>query len=422
MGYQELTPKELLHPGHADPEVNDRSWHVRWGDPEATGLRDAAETRQLVLDFLPPELEFHTSGSTGPSRTWLRSREDAWSEAGMLAEFVSAGPAGPPAAVVAFAPPLHVYGALASYLVPARLGVPVWYRKSYVGAMPQAGHGHTVVVATPWIFSLLLRNLDWVRSLAHLTVLYSSAMLPADAHELIERAGPGRVTVVELLGSTETGGIATRSWTGGEPPLWTLFPDVEFDAHPDAPLDARPDAGTETSPGTENTDGTDGTAVPLVIRSPRLARRPAEPRPAHWPTGDLVEPVGPRTFRLVGRVGRLVKVNGRRINLDESEHILRAAVRCEDLALVAVDDAMTGEQIDLYVVPADGPDPSGTAARTDLSEVPALLGVRPRKVHKVPRINRSATGKLLHTPTAEPATDHATASAAGTATTPGSTS
>ncbi|MFI0979463.1 AMP-binding protein [Streptomyces sp. NPDC021093] len=361
MGFQELTPTELLGPGHAAPEINDTAWHVRWDAPDAPGASG-------VLAALPSEVEFRTSGSTGPSRSWQRTREDAWSEAGMLAGFVSAGEHGPPGAVVAFAPPLHVYGALASYLMPAVLGVPVWYRKSYAGAMPDTGHGHTVVVATPWIFSLLLRNIDWVTSLDHLTVLYSSAMLPGDAHTLLEQAGPGRVTLVELLGSTETGGIATRRWSGGEPPAWTLFPDVSFrtDPHP-------AEAG--------------GSAAELVIRSPRLGHETGRPRPADWRTGDLVEPVDARTFRLVGRVGRLVKVNGRRINLDEREHVLRAAVDCEDLALVAVGDAMTGEQIDLHVVPAPG---------TDLSEVPALLGVRPRKVHRVPRIHRSATGKLLH--------------------------
>ncbi|NUK57072.1 AMP-binding protein [Streptomyces lunaelactis] len=375
MGFQELTPKELLGAGHAAPEINDTAWHVRWDAPDAP---DASE----VLAALPPEVEFHTSGSTGPSRCWQRTREYAWSEAGMLAGFVSAGVHGPPGAVVAFAPPLHVYGALATYLMPARLGVPVWYRKSYVGAMPEVGHGHTVVVATPWIFSLLLRNIDWVRSLGHLTVLYSSAMLPGDAHTLLEQAGSGRVTLVELLGSTETGGIATRRWSGGEPPAWTLFPDVSY--------------GTE-SPSAGTAQDTES-AAELVIRSPRLGHQPGQPRPADWRTGDLVEPVDARTFRLVGRVGRLVKVNGRRINLDETEHVLRTAIDCEDLALVAVGDPMTGEQIDLHVVSTPG---------TDLSEVPALLGVRPRKVHKVPRINRSKIGKLLHhqkTPVTEPVT------------------
>lgn len=364
MPYQKLTPKELLALGNAAAEASNSSWYVNWDLSDEGGTAE-----RLVLDTLPPVLDFHTSGSTGPSRCWRRTRETAWLEAGMLAEFVGGGTPSAPGAVVAFAPPLHVYGALATFLMPARLGVPVWYRKEYVGAMPETGQRHAVVVATPWIFSLLLRHLDWVRSFEHLTVLYSSAMLPQDAHTLLERADPGRVTLVELLGSTETGGIATRRRQAGESPVWTLFPDV-----------TRVDGAAP---------GDDG-AVPLVVRSPRLGHRPGEAQPAEWHTGDLVEPLDARTFRLVGRIGRLVKVNGRRVNLDEAEHRLRARLHCADLALVPVSDRMIGEHVDLYVVPATGTRPD----ELDLSPVVALLGARPRRVHVVTAISRSELGKL----------------------------
>lgn len=368
-GYQELTPADVLTPpGTGAPEVTDRAWCVRWErEPRA---------EELVLRTLPDTLDFHTSGSTGPSRLWRRSLADAWSEAGMLAGFVGVDE---PGAVVSFAPPVHVYGALATLLMPARLGVPVWYRPGYIGALPDTGARRVVVVATPWIFSLLLRNMDWVRALDHVTVLYSSAMLPADARVFLEQAGPERAALVELLGSTETGGIATRRWRAGEPPAWTLFPDVSF-----APT------------GVEGAEGADGAAVPLVIRSPRLAHRPGESAPDAWPTGDLVEPLDDRAFRLVGRVGRLVKVNGRRINLDEAEHALRARVDCADLALVATHDPMIGEHVDLYVVPHAGTAPGGT----DLTPALDVLGARPRRTHLVPVIERSATGKLRHPQTA----------------------
>ncbi|PBC83962.1 MULTISPECIES: class I adenylate-forming enzyme family protein [unclassified Streptomyces] len=364
MGYQELTPEQLLSPAVGAAEITDRAWCVRWDT--------AAGADELVLGALPPALGFDTSGSTGPARRWQHSRDNAWREAGMLADFVRQDE---PGAVVSFAPPVHVYGTLATLLLPARLGVPVWYRPDYIGAMPDTGQRRIVVVATPWIFSLLLRHMDWVRSFEHLTVLYSSAMLPADAGAFLEAAGPRRAAIVELLGSTETGGIAMRRWREGEPPAWTLFPDVRL-----AAADADGD-GAE-----------DGTAVPLVIRSPRLAHRPGEPVPQQWRTGDLVEPLDERTFRLLGRIGRLVKVNGRRINLDEAEHLLRATLDCADLGLLAVDAPMIGEHIDLYVVPRPGTGPDGV----DLAPVRAILGVRPRRVHVVPRLSRSATGKLQH--------------------------
>ncbi|MCK7624189.1 AMP-binding protein [Streptomyces sp. RS10V-4] len=373
MAYQKLTPAQLLAPGLGAPDVTDRAWYVRWD--ETPGGPEAIER------LLPPVLDFHTSGSTGPSRRWQRSREAAWQEAGMLAGFLR--PDGP-GAVVSFAPPVHVYGALATLLVPARLGVPVWYRPGYLGALPDTGQRRIAVVATPWIFSLLLRNMDWVRSFERITVLYSSAMLPAEAGDFLKEAGPERAAVVELLGSTETGGIAMRRFSEGEPPAWTLFPDVTF------------------APGQEDTGqdgpGAPGTAVPLVIRSPRLAARPGHPAPRDWPTGDLVEPLDDRSFRLLGRVGRLVKVNGQRINLDEAEHALRARLDCADLALVPVSDPMIGEHVDLYVVPRPGGGPDAL----DLAAVRAVLGARPRKVHTVPDLKRSALGKLQHPTTSTP--------------------
>ncbi|MEU9035196.1 AMP-binding protein [Streptomyces sp. NPDC048352] len=371
MEYQKLTPARALALGAgAPPEVADRAWCVRWDE-----VPDAART---VLRTLPAALEFHTSGSTGPSRRWLRARGDAWREAGMLAEFVRRDA---PQAVVSFAPPVHVYGALATVLLPARLGVPVWYRPGYIGGLPDTGARRIVVVATPWIFSLLLRHMDRVRSLEHVTVLYSSAMLPADAAVFLREAGPGRAAIVELLGSTETGGVAVRRWSEGEPPAWTLFPDVAFAG-----------GGSGPAPDGRTGGGAADTAVPLVIRSPRLAHRPGEPAPHEWTTGDLVEPVDGRTFRLLGRTGRLVKINGRRINLDEAEHTLRARLDCADLALVPVDDTMIGEHVDLYVVPR----PGAASAGTDLAAVRAVLGARPRTTHVVPALGRSAMGKLQH--------------------------
>ncbi|QFQ99386.1 long-chain fatty acid--CoA ligase [Streptomyces phaeolivaceus] len=368
MGYEQMSAATLLSLGFGTPEVTGTAWCVRWDD--------VTDGEELVRKALPNVLDFHTSGSTGPSRCWRRTREDAWLEAGMLADLVRQDA---PGAVVAFAPPVHVYGALASLLMPARLGLPVWYRSTYVGAMPDVEHGRIVVVATPWIFSLLLQHMDWVRRFEHITVLYSSAMLPADAGVFLEKAGRDRAVLVELLGSTETGGIATRRWRADEPPAWTLFPDVSF-----------ADPGTDTEAGTEP-----DAAVPLVIRSPRIGFRPGEPRPEEWRTGDLVERLDERTFRLAGRIGRLVKVNGRRINLDEAEHTLRAEIDCEDLALVTVDDRMIGEHIDLFVVARTGTEEAGT----DLAPVLTHLGVRPRKVHVVPRIDRSEMGKLRQLPT-----------------------
>jgi acyl-coenzyme A synthetase/AMP-(fatty) acid ligase len=276
-----------------------------------------------------------------------------------------------PEAVVSFVPPVHLLGALTSVLVPARLGVGVWYRSSFYGAMPDTGRRRVVVMATPWIFQLLLQHMDWVRELAHITVLYGGAMLPATAGDFLRQAGADRALIVEVLGSTEAGGMAYRRWREGDPPNWTLFPDVSFAVPPD--------------PGTAE--------VPLVVRSPRIACLPGEPPPDTWTTDDRIQVLGERTFRLAGRSGRLLKLNGRRINLDEAESAMRAELDCADLALVPVADDMIGEHAELLVVLR----PGTALSDIGLAEAFTRAGLRPKGVRAVQAIERSALGKARYT-------------------------
>ncbi len=373
MGYVDIAPETLLSLGFAAPEVTDQAWVTRW-DTE----RDPAG---LVRRTLPDTVAFETSGSTGTCRRWDRTREAVWAEAGLLADLV--GPERPEA-VVSFVPPVHVYGALATLLMPARMRLPVWYRSSFFGPLPQVDARRVVVVATPWIFTLLLQHLDWIRRLDHLTVLHSSAMLPATAADLLAEAGADRALIVEVLGSTETGGIATRRWRTGEPPPWTLLPDVSFAC----------DGAGDGAAGPVQAD------VPLRIRSPRLASPPGGAPADAWETDDCVQVLDDRRFLFAGRRNRLVKVNGRRIDLDDVERSLRGVLDCVDLAVVPVADRMIGEHVDLLVVLKPG-----TGLRDlDLAGAFSRIGIRPRRVRLMPTIDRSPTGKLRHlqpSPTAD---------------------
>jgi acyl-coenzyme A synthetase/AMP-(fatty) acid ligase len=351
-----MSPEALLARGFAAPEVAEGEWFVRWD----SGGVDAAA---LCASTIPSFVDFHTSGTTGPRRCWRRLRDSLWLEAGMLAKLVAPER---PQAVVSFVPTAHLFGALASVLVPAQLGVPVWYRTAFLGGLPDVGRRRIVVMATPWIFQLLLERLDWVHRFDHVTVLYSGAMLPATAGRFLAEAGPDRALIVEVMGSTEAGGIATRRWRDGEPPAWTLFRDVSF-------------AGPDLTAG-ETT---------LVIRSPRLAFRPGAHPPDTWHADDWIEPIDERSFRLIGRTSRLVKVNGRRINLDEAEHAIRAVLDCADLALLPVADELVGEHVELLVVLRPGTELS----ELDLAAAIRRLGVRPKRARVVDRIDRSPLGK-----------------------------
>lgn len=358
--YAEVSPAELLGSGFTAPLVNDSPWLVRWDLLDAGLDLDA-----FVMDSLAPTVDLGTSGTTGASQIWRRTREQMWSEAGLLAGLIERDR---PRALLSFAPPRHVYGALASVLVPARLRLPAWYRPQYFGAMPPVEAGRWAIVAVPWTFSILGRHASWVQEAEHLTVLHSTATLPAAAGSVAVAAGVGRMRIVEVFGSTEAGGIASRTWNSDLPP-WELFDDVEF-AMPGEP--------------------SEGEEIPLVVRSPRLAFPPGGAPQEIWRTDDYVRPLGGRRFQFDGRRDRLVKINGRRVDLDEVEESVKAVLPCADLAFLPVSDLLSGENLDLLVVPS----PREPLSVAEVRAVVGRLDVRPRQIHLVERIDRTDTGKL----------------------------
>jgi acyl-CoA synthetase (AMP-forming)/AMP-acid ligase II/3-hydroxymyristoyl/3-hydroxydecanoyl-(acyl carrier protein) dehydratase len=108
--------------------------------------------------------------------------------------------------------------------------------------------------------------------------------------------------VVEVYGSTETGGIGWRSvLSAGAPPPWLPLPGVRLAIDPE--------------------DGV------LMVASPFL------PAPGWHRTGDGAELLPDGRFELRGRVDRIVKIEERRISLTEVEQRLG---ECREVATVRV--------------------------------------------------------------------------------------
>lgn len=368
MTFLATSPELLLRNGIGAPEINDQPWSVRWDhrDSSATSAHTStnANTADRIAPLFTDMVDFHTSGSTGEARRWRRSWDQLWREAGMLADLVAPHQ---PDAILSFAPPRHVYGALATILMPAHLGRDVYYRPQYFGRMPDPAGKRWAVVAVPWTYSILLRQHDWLEQVSHLSILHSTAILPSAAEDLLRRLGPEKVSLTEIFGSTETGGIAWRRRSADDPP-WSLFADVEF---------AKPPA--------------DEQEIPLIVRSPRLAAGETGAREDKWETGDYVTPDGDRHFRFAGRRERLVKVNGRRINLDAMESELKATLACADLACLPMTHNVSGEHVELLIV-------AGADGASGVEEVRATIAatggrLQPRLITFVSRIDRSDSGK-----------------------------
>jgi acyl-CoA synthetase (AMP-forming)/AMP-acid ligase II/3-hydroxymyristoyl/3-hydroxydecanoyl-(acyl carrier protein) dehydratase len=118
-------------------------------------------------------------------------------------------------------------------------------------------------------------------------LIFSSGQLlpPPDAKACIEAFGK---PVIEVFGSTETGGIAWREQTTPNS-YWTPFPSVSV---------------------------TTGDERALIVRSPYLQ----EDAPLF--TGDVAEIADDGTFRLLPRGDRVAKIDGKRVSLTRVESAL----------------------------------------------------------------------------------------------------
>jgi acyl-coenzyme A synthetase/AMP-(fatty) acid ligase len=110
---------------------------------------------------------------------------------------------------------------------------------------------------------------------------------------------------------------------------------------------------------------------------------------------DLFDAVGPARWRFAGRDDSLVKVHGRWVDLVELEQ--RIAVAClwlADTAAVAVADEDGVEAVALfYVAVADAPPIDAATLREHADRLPPHQ--RPRWLHRVEALPRTATGKLM---------------------------
>ena len=163
--------------------------------------------------------------------------------------------------------------------------------------------------------------------------------------------------VVEVYGSTETGGIAWKS--GAEP--WRPLPGVSVSAADDGRI---------------------------LLSSPFL------PPGTHPYLGaDLISPVEGGGFHLLGRRDGVAKIAGKRVSLREIEDfLLRVPGVRDSAAIVRPSSGPRGEEI-WVAVAADGVTLAGL--RTALSGWldPVAMPRRIRILHALPR---EETGKLVH--------------------------
>ncbi|WP_176503172.1 AMP-binding protein [Cobetia sp. 5-11-6-3] len=301
------------------PETTADGWPP--GQPAPAGTAATASAPAPVRPDTTPDaariaLELCTSGSTGEPLRIAKRFDQLEAELAVHRALwpLATGPdtalaSTPDTVSLSQVSHQHIYGLLVSLLRPLSEGVPFLseachYPEQLAAAIAQlSGLGHRCqLVSSPAQLARLPQTDEQTPSAAPLAelgqvlrVFSSGAPLPAEAARHAEASL--KAPVIELYGSTETGGIARRRQQ--ETAYWTPLPAVEI----------------TFSPG-------------FAVRSPFLKA------PDQWwqqadkaalvedaAEGDDARNAAPR-FQLLGRSDRLVKLAGKRVSLSAVERCL----------------------------------------------------------------------------------------------------
>ena len=210
-----------------------------------------------------------------------------------------------------------------------------------------ARHARVAWVSSPAFYRRLWPQLPWAVAAPHVVAAFSSGgALSEQVAAEVER-GLGQ-PVREIFGSTETGGVATRAGQAA----WRALPGVSLDVR---------------------------AVGALLVRSPHL------PSDQWHAMSDAAELHGDE-LRLLGRMDRVVKVEDKRVSLDELDAALSSSPLVAEASVVLLDARGRHEVGAAVVLSAEGLRVLGTTGRLALTK--ALRRTLPAHAPQIASIRR----------------------------------
>ncbi len=260
------------------------------------------------------DITFRSSGTTGKPKLfrhrhdWLVQEATHWAQQ-MRQLGVQR--------IVACVPPQHIYGYLWTILLPAIANIPVVFLRGMAIAQPKL-ESHDAIIATPRLFE------QWATrdvTLANVHGVCSTGRLQTHSAESI-CAQTGLSDLWEIYGSSETAGLALRTRNQSN---YAWLPYLSLDEAMNV------DARTQSQVRRTLSDGTHALlTVPDAITV----------------TDD------PRTFSVGDRHDEIVKVFGKRIDLEALRNGLRSVPGVADANVRMFTDAHTAA-LKVFIVPRD---------------------------------------------------------------------
>ena len=301
-------------------------------------------------------LHLFTGGTTGNPRVVPKTVGNLFGEAFFMAQRFAVTRQD---CFVAAAVPYHIYGLLFAVLVPL-----VASARLAPGASPfphdirdaLARYNATIFAGVPMHYRVL-RNVALSAGSLRLALSSAGRLDPEDGADFFRRTGVG---VTEIYGSTETGGVATRNRGKGETGF-TALDSVAIKIEGER----------------------------LYVRSPYLSPDLGTDADGFFRTGDRVREKAGGGFILLGRADGIVKVGGKRVDLEGVQACLRDLPGITDALVLALPAGRARENEVVALV-------EGKIDIVDLRQ--ALSGkvepyALPRRILNVDKIPISAAGK-----------------------------
>ncbi len=292
---------------------NEEALDIRAFDAQ---VRGTPSPLHCPIESDEPFLELTTSGSDGSPRVIEKTPRQLFTEAVMHRDLLGIGR---DARFLSTASPEHIYGLLFTVLLPLVSGASLTretphHAAAILAALSslRATHLVTLPVHLKALHNELSSGADISLPGSLGTVISSGAELPPPLATAFADRG---LRVIDVLGSTETGGIAWREPAVGE--LYEPLPSL------------RVDVGLEDA---------------LLLDSPFL---PAGT--GRYECADRVRLENGR-LRYLGRRDRIVKVGGTRVSLAELVRIARGLAQVDDAFAFAKDDPGDLRGTALYLV------------------------------------------------------------------------
>jgi len=320
----------------------------RKGGTVSLPVKNISEDAELLRIF--------TGGSTGSPKIWSKTAGNIFGEAWFMASRYQITNQD---IILSTVSPYHIYGLLFSIVIPlvssaAVLAETPSFPTEITEAVEQ--NSATVLVSVPAHYRVLRGR----RVGTSLRVAFSSAGMLEETDSLGFSAS-NDIGVVEVYGSTETGGLASRDRSLGqefftplEPVIWRIAEER------------------------------------LYVQSPFLSPDLPMDEEGFFLSGDRVQQEGAASFSLHGRADAICKVGGIRVDLDEVRDFIQSQAAVQECVVVSLTDKGGRGNLIAALIRGDG---------LDLEKLKKVLAgglepaAQPKRIMVVPVIPVTPSGK-----------------------------